>query len=133
SVAFNIWLAIKSDGTLWAWGRNAHVLTGASASAGDAPSQIGTNTDWQACSCSGGGYYHVLRKRDGAFWVMDAPDQTYGSLRVSPAGPLAITWPWSRAAAGRRIAVINPGRGTAYIDAASPNRDAPRRILFKSL
>ena len=30
SVAFNIWLAIKSDGTLWAWGRSAAVFTGAS-------------------------------------------------------------------------------------------------------
>jgi len=107
SVAFNIWLAIKSDGTLWAWGRNAHVLTGASASAGDAPSQIGTNTDWQACSCSGGGYYHVLRKRDGAFWVMDAPDQTYGSLRLRPVDlPKHVA---SFGAGGGAVGVVTPG------------------------
>jgi len=106
SVAFNIWLAIKSDGTLWAWGRNAHVFTGASASAGDAPQQIGTNTDWQACTSSGGGFYHVLRKRGGTFWVMDAPDHTHQSLRLRLVGvPKDVASFW---AGGGAIAIVTP-------------------------
>lgn len=82
SVAYNIWLAIKSDGTLWAWGRIAHVFTGASASADETPMQVGSDTDWQSVSSSGGGFYHLLRKRDGSFWVMDAPDFNRASSRL---------------------------------------------------
>jgi len=74
SVAYNLWLAVKSDGTLWAWGRQAHVLTDAPQSACETPTQVGTNTDWQSVSSSAGGHYHFLSKRDGSLWSLQAPD-----------------------------------------------------------
>ena len=74
SVAYNLWLAVKSDGTLWAWGRQAHVFTDAPQSACATPTQVGTSTDWLLVSSSDGGRHHFLRKRDGSFWVMQAPD-----------------------------------------------------------
>ncbi len=72
AVAFNLWLAVKSDGTLWAWGRNAHIFTGNPPEAGEAPAQIRRSTSWQAVWSSGRGYYHLLRQKDGSCWVLDA-------------------------------------------------------------
>jgi alpha-tubulin suppressor-like RCC1 family protein len=65
---------IKSDGTLWAWGRQAHFYTGApNASANSSPVRVGTDSDWRACasfvqSCT------VFMKRDGSLWVLDDSD-----------------------------------------------------------
>lgn len=83
-VAFNIWLAVKADGTLWAWGRIAPYSTGAPESSTDIPVQIGTNTDWKCVDSSRGGYFHLLQKRDGSFWVMDAPTHDHASLCFRP-------------------------------------------------
>ncbi|HEX5221879.1 MAG TPA: hypothetical protein VFZ59_20105 [Verrucomicrobiae bacterium] len=80
-VAFNIWLAVKADGTLWAWGRVAHIFTGAPETSADIPVQIGTNTDWRCVSSSRGGSMHLLQKRDDSFWVMDAPTYDHASVR----------------------------------------------------
>ncbi len=84
SVAYNLWLGIKSDGTLWAWGKNAHLFTDAPQSACETPTQIGTNTDWQSVSSSIGGtfhLFHLLRKRDGSFWIMHAPNYSNMSFK----------------------------------------------------
>lgn len=86
SVAFNIWLGVKSDGTLWTWGRQAPVFSGASTNGCDTPFQIGTDTDWQACDSSSGGFSHPLRKYDGSFWVLSAPDFTHASMKLNPVG-----------------------------------------------
>ena len=67
--------AIKSDGTLWSWGRLANIYTGATDPAAiNTPHQVGTDTDWQSCASTAGGYYTVLRKKDGSLWAMDASD-----------------------------------------------------------
>ena len=71
AVAFNLWLAVKSDGTLWAWGRDAHTFTGASPAACETPTQIGHEADWQSIRSSRGGFHDLLKKRDGTFWIMD--------------------------------------------------------------
>lgn len=68
AVDYNIWLAVKSDGTLWAFGKDGRLLTYASPSTPGTPAQIGTNTDW--VSVSAGGFPHLLRKRDGTFWKL---------------------------------------------------------------
>jgi alpha-tubulin suppressor-like RCC1 family protein len=82
AVAFNLWLAVKSDGTLWAWGRNAHIFTGNPPEAGEAPAQIGHGTSWQAVWSSGGGYHHLLRQKDGSFWVLDATSGNRSSAQL---------------------------------------------------
>lgn len=83
SVAFNLWLAIKSDGTLWAWGRNAHLFTKASPDACDIPTQIGHDSDWQAVCSSGGGFYHLLKKRNGSFWIMDGSQGDHSAMKLA--------------------------------------------------
>jgi alpha-tubulin suppressor-like RCC1 family protein len=73
-VGFGPWtvLATKSDGTLWAWGRMAHVFTGAQNQTGNArPARVGTNSDWRALS----GFawlYHILSKKDGSLSAIQA-------------------------------------------------------------
>jgi len=71
-VGFGPWtvLAIKSEGTLWAWGRQAHVFTGVENQTLDAtPVQVGTNVDWRAISAFGW-FYQLLLKKDGALWSL---------------------------------------------------------------
>jgi len=83
SVAFNLWPAVKADGSLWAWGPNAHVLAGAAQDTCETPTQVGDATDWRPAWSSQGGYYHLLKKREGTFWVMDASQGHHTSVRLS--------------------------------------------------
>ncbi len=67
--------AIKSDGTLWAWGRQAHVYTGVTNQSLDAtPTRIGTGSDWRSISACGLWWCQGLTKKDGSLWLMDASD-----------------------------------------------------------
>jgi len=93
AVAFNLWLAVKSDGTLWAWGRDAHPFTGASPDACETPTQVGHETDWQSIRSSSGGGYDLLRKRDGTFWIMDASHEDR-PVKFSKVGlpPNIVAW-----------------------------------------
>jgi alpha-tubulin suppressor-like RCC1 family protein len=73
-VGFGPWtvLATKSDGTLWAWGRQAHVFTGAQTQTRNAtPTRVGTNSDWRTLS-GFGWLYHILSKKDGSLAVIQA-------------------------------------------------------------
>ena len=70
-------MAIKSDGTLWAWGGNALGRLGL----GDvvlrsSPVQVGALTTWTSVA-AGGGHTHAL-KSDGTLWAWGAGG--YGQL-----------------------------------------------------
>ena len=68
-------LAIKSDGTLWSWGREANFYTQSQdTSSNGIPMQVGTDNDWDSCSSSSGCFYHILRKKDGTLWALDASE-----------------------------------------------------------
>jgi alpha-tubulin suppressor-like RCC1 family protein len=67
--------AIKSDGTLWSWGLEANFYTQTRDTYLNAtPMQVGTETDWQSGSSQPGGFYHILRKKDGSLWALDASE-----------------------------------------------------------
>ncbi|MFM9988862.1 T9SS type A sorting domain-containing protein [Flavobacterium sp.] len=70
-------IAIKTDGTLWTWGRNqASQLGDGSTTNSNIPIQIGTATDWQFISA--GDEYVLAIKSDGTLWAWG--DNTYGQL-----------------------------------------------------
>jgi len=58
-------LAIRSDGTLWAWGGNVAGQFGDETTL--SPAQIGSRTDWEAISAGGGQSYAICS--DGTLWV----------------------------------------------------------------
>ncbi|RJQ52684.1 MAG: hypothetical protein C4521_09665, partial [Actinobacteria bacterium] len=60
-------LAVRSDGTAWAWGRNSYGQLGdGSLTSRSSPVQVSTETSWRAMS---GGYGHSLGlKQDGSLW-----------------------------------------------------------------
>jgi alpha-tubulin suppressor-like RCC1 family protein len=61
-------LAIKTDGTLWAWGRNSEGQLGdGTTTQRNTPVQIGSDSNWQNI---GAGYTHSLATRlDGSLWA----------------------------------------------------------------
>jgi alpha-tubulin suppressor-like RCC1 family protein len=61
-------LALKADGTLWAWGLNDYGQVGdGTVTTRTSPVQIGTDTSWRLISA---GYIHsVARKANGTLWV----------------------------------------------------------------
>ena len=70
-------LAIKADGTLWAWGRNAGIYTGAPIQiVNRVPARVGKESDWKSCA-SAGYFYHLLMKKDGSLWALDASDYLF--------------------------------------------------------
>ncbi|MCL2679967.1 MAG: hypothetical protein FWF11_00595, partial [Coriobacteriia bacterium] len=61
-------LAIKDDGTLWAWGSNSDGRTGFGLTTGNqtTPLQVGTATNWTHVSASG--TYSLGLRSDGTLW-----------------------------------------------------------------
>ena len=69
-------VALKTDGTLWAWGNNEYGQLGnGTTENGFSPVQIGTDTDWAAISA---GRHTLALKTDGTLWTWGL--NTYGQL-----------------------------------------------------
>ncbi len=70
-------LAIKTDGTLWAWGRaiEGQLGDGGVSSSQNSPIQVGTNTDW--VTCAAGSQYSLGIRANGTLWAwgVDGPTQ----------------------------------------------------------
>src|SRR5690606_10666677 len=61
-------LALKDDGTLWAWGLNNHRQLGDGTSTNrNLPTQIGADNDW--LEISAGEYFSLAIKTDGSLWA----------------------------------------------------------------
>ena len=70
-------LAVKSNGTLWAWGCNDYGQLGLGPLPGtNTPTQVGNDTDWYAVS--GGSSHTVAIKSNGSLWTCG--DNPYGQL-----------------------------------------------------
>jgi alpha-tubulin suppressor-like RCC1 family protein len=61
-------MAIKANGTLWAWGNNDSGQFGVGNNMGtNAPIQVGTGTDWKQINA--GNDYSIAMKTDGTLWA----------------------------------------------------------------
>jgi len=76
-------VAVKTDGTLWTWGRNDEGELGRGNTVNYySPVQVGALTTW---SSAASGYYSTMGVRtDGTLWTWG--DNTYGQLGLSTSG-----------------------------------------------
>ena len=81
-------MGIKTNGTLWAWGRNEVGQLGDGTTTNRfVPVQIGTATNWESVSS---GWYHTLALRtDGSLWVWGG-NNDYGQLGNGTTTTLAL-------------------------------------------
>ncbi|MCR4347292.1 MAG: S8 family serine peptidase [Sulfuricaulis sp.] len=71
-------VALKSDGTLWAWGQNNYGQLGDGTTVRKyAPVRIGFENTW-ASIAAGGGFHNVALKSDGTLWAWG--QNNYGQL-----------------------------------------------------
>jgi len=67
-------LAIKRDGSLWAWGDNPEGQLGNGTKIKEsAPIRVGTDTNWLAAA--GGGYHTLAIRTDGTLWGWGRNDE----------------------------------------------------------
>lgn len=72
-------LAIKTNGTLWSWGKNfSGSLGDGSLTDKNAPVQVGTDTDWKLAYA--GTRFSMAIKNDGTLWTWG--DNSYGQLGI---------------------------------------------------
>jgi alpha-tubulin suppressor-like RCC1 family protein len=76
-MGFGFVLAIKTNGSLWAWGDNTYGQLGDNTDVNkSSPVQIGSNLTWSQISC--GEYYASAIKTDGTLWAWG--NNSYGQL-----------------------------------------------------
>jgi alpha-tubulin suppressor-like RCC1 family protein len=84
-------MALKSDGTLWAWGRNTEGQLGIGNNLNQsAPVQVGTDADWIFVES---GFNHTVAiRQDGSLWTWGANDfgQLGDSTNLSKPSPVRI-------------------------------------------
>jgi alpha-tubulin suppressor-like RCC1 family protein len=112
-------MAIKADGTLWAWGRNQYGQLGigsTDANAHPTPIQIGADTDWALVSA--GVNHTVAIKTNGTLWAWG--DNDYGqigdnksSLIVNAPKQIGASTDWISASAGNSFTVAISSVGNA--------------------
>jgi alpha-tubulin suppressor-like RCC1 family protein len=92
AASLNGTLAIRQDGTLWAWGQNIGQLgTSSTAAALRTPVQVGTGTDWQSVSL--GFFFGVGVRTNGTLWA-------WGSGYSATPSQVGTATTWASVAAG---------------------------------
>lgn len=132
---------IKTDGTLWAWGRNNYGQLGIGNTTNTAvKTQVGTDTNWQ--SIEGGQFHTVAIKADGTLWTwgFNASGQLGLNNTTNKSIPTQVTSGniWTSVAAGydHTVAITNTGAMYAWGlndhgqlgDGSSSNRSVPTFI-----
>jgi len=118
-------LAVKTNGTLWAWGANPQGQLGLNNTTYySSPVQVGALTNWSKVANSGS-YYSLATKTDGTLWSWGL--NTSGRLGLgnittysSPKQVGALT-NWSLVAAGRNNSMAIKTDGTLWAWGGNPS------------
>ena len=117
AAGYNHNLAIKTDGTLYAWGNNEYgqlAIDPADANPHPTPVQVGTDTDWDAIA--GGGYYNLALKADGTLWAWG--DNSDGQLGLGDTtdrtSPVQVDGSWTTIATGYEHSLALKTDGTLW-------------------
>lgn len=110
--------AIRSDGTLWAWGGNTSGQLGDGSTIDKtAPVQIGTSTDWVAISA--GGSHSVGIQRDASLWAWGS--NGYGQLGNGSTTDVLVPTRvgtaanWRKVSAGKYYTAAIKNDGTSWL------------------
>jgi alpha-tubulin suppressor-like RCC1 family protein len=122
-------IAIKTNNTLWGWGRNDHGQLGLSDTiARSSPVQIGTFTDWLTVSC---GTHHTIGIRSygvtssGSLWAWGAnPDGQLGlgqnfSYKVSAPTRIGTDTDWAKVSCNILVGTILGSEAPPALDGSS--------------
>jgi len=125
-------LALKKDGSLWAWGDNRQGQLGVGKAAGQfvfAPTQVGADTDWATASVS---LNHALAvKKGGSLWSWGSNTSSElghdtaesCDLTSPPSAPLLVPCSATpvRVGAGTDWKAVAAGLGTSYATRTTEN------------
>ncbi|WP_026979207.1 T9SS type A sorting domain-containing protein [Flavobacterium tegetincola] len=127
-------LALKSDGTLWAWGQDNYNQTGNPPSSESqlVPIQVGTATDWVDIATSTGETAFAL-KADGTLWGWGA---NQGSLLVAASSVYSLSTPtqitnvntWARMSVGGSHILVQKADGTLWSWGSGPARGVGENV-----
>jgi alpha-tubulin suppressor-like RCC1 family protein len=116
-------LAIKSNGTLWAWGGNLYGQCGFDTAAGQyKSSRVSIGTGWQTVDVSLGGAWALGIKTDGTLWAwgnnaagaLGTSSLTSTSSPVLVSGPAGASWSAISAGTSHALAITTLGRLYAW-------------------
>lgn len=115
---YSFTLAVKTDGTLWAWGSNTHGQLGDGTEISkNYPIQVGTDTNWETVSA---GFNHSIAiKQNGTLWgwgtvnnyALTAANNTGNVLQPVQLGTATD---WKQASAHDRVTVVVKTNNTSW-------------------
>ncbi|MBI5778294.1 MAG: chromosome condensation regulator RCC1 [Planctomycetes bacterium] len=106
--------ALKTNGTLWAWGQNKEGQFGTGDTENrNSPFQIGTNSDWKSINIAPGSSNLLVVKADGTLWGFNWaghwPKKANRHIQINP------DTDWALAVAGRNHSAGIKNNGTLWI------------------
>lgn len=114
----NFTMAIKRDGSLWAWGGNEYgqLGLGTVSEVVNIPTRVGTDADWE--SVAPGANHTVAIKRNGTLWSWGSNGNgqlgTGTALSRSAPGQIGTDAAWSSASSGEFFSIAIKDDGTLW-------------------